>query len=160
MRWETKRLFLISSKILGFLSIFKKSQPSSPLKHWTPRASRGVKRCDAPCPDEAGNLGFLYGLQRGFRHPFILREERRSCMQAISRKSDLISSQGISVSTPLEEAKSGSLSHTYCSGKTPLEVLVESCPTCSIESWESAFFSKWFRLNRAFLEFLCWNWCS
>ena len=29
----TKRPFLVSRKILGFLSIFKKSQASSPLKH-------------------------------------------------------------------------------------------------------------------------------
>ena len=33
VRWETKRPFLVSRKILGFLSIFKKSQTSSPLKH-------------------------------------------------------------------------------------------------------------------------------
>ena len=33
--------------------------------------------------------------------------------------------QGISVSTQPDAAKSGSLSHTYCSGKAPLEVLVE-----------------------------------
>ena len=33
VRWETKRPFRVSRKILGFLSIFKKSQASSPLKH-------------------------------------------------------------------------------------------------------------------------------
>ena len=33
VRWETKRPFLVSRKILGFLSIFKKSQASSPVKH-------------------------------------------------------------------------------------------------------------------------------
>ena len=31
--WETKRPFLVSRKILGFLSIFKKIQALSPLKH-------------------------------------------------------------------------------------------------------------------------------
>ena len=45
-----------------------------------------------------------------------------------------MSSQGISGSTPLDAAKSGTLSHTYCSGQAPLEVLEESWPTCSIES--------------------------
>ena len=55
VRWETTRPFLVLRKILGFLSIFKKSQASSPLKHWTPCASRVVKRCEAPCPDESGN---------------------------------------------------------------------------------------------------------
>ena len=33
VRWETKRPLLVSRKILGFLSIFKKSQSMSPLKH-------------------------------------------------------------------------------------------------------------------------------
>ena len=55
VRWETTRPFLVSRKILGFLSIFQKSQASSPVKPLTPRASRGVKRCEAPCPDEVGN---------------------------------------------------------------------------------------------------------
>ena len=30
MRWETKRPYLVATEILGFLSIFKKSQASSP----------------------------------------------------------------------------------------------------------------------------------
>ena len=29
VRWETKRPFLVSTEVLGFLSIFKKSQPSA-----------------------------------------------------------------------------------------------------------------------------------
>ena len=32
VRWETTRTFLVSRKILGFLSIFKKSQASSPFE--------------------------------------------------------------------------------------------------------------------------------
>ena len=32
VRWETKRLFLVSTEILGFLSIFKKSQASTPFE--------------------------------------------------------------------------------------------------------------------------------
>ena len=32
VRWETKRPFLVSRKILGFLSIFKKSKASSPFE--------------------------------------------------------------------------------------------------------------------------------
>ena len=32
VRWETKRPFLVSRKILGFLSIFKKSKASSPVE--------------------------------------------------------------------------------------------------------------------------------
>ena len=48
-------------------------------------------------------------------------------------KSGLLSSQGIPISTLLEAANSGSLSHTYCWGKGTLEVLVESWPTSSID---------------------------
>ena len=33
VRWETKRTFVVPRNILGFLSIFKKSQASSHLKH-------------------------------------------------------------------------------------------------------------------------------
>ena len=32
VRWETKRHFVVSTEILGFLSIFKKSQASSPFE--------------------------------------------------------------------------------------------------------------------------------
>ena len=37
------------------------------------------------------------------------------------------------MSIPLEAANSGSLSHTYCLGKPPLKVLVESWLTSSVE---------------------------
>ena len=49
-------------------------------------------------------------------------------------KSKFLSSQGISVSTAREAANSGSLSHTDCFGKAPLEVLVGWWPTSLIES--------------------------
>ena len=107
-----------------------------------------------------GELVFSLCSPQRIQTSVILRDERRACIQASSGKSDLFSCQGILVSSQLGSAKSGSLSHTYCSGKANLEVLVESWPTCSIESWESAFFSRRYGLNRAFLEFLCWNWCS
>ena len=37
---------------------------------------------------------------------------------------------------------------------------MESWPTSSIESWESALFSRRYGVHGAFLEFLCSNWCS
>ena len=46
-------------------------------------------------------------------------------------------SQGISGSIPLEAENTESLSDTYCCGKAPLEVLVESWLTSSVEDWES-----------------------
>ena len=53
-----------------------------------------------------------------------------------------------------------SLSHTYCWGKTPLEVLVENWVTSSVEYRESALISRRYALHEAFLELLYWNWCS
>ena len=40
---EIKGTFLVATVILGFLSIFNKSQTSSPFEALTPRASLGVK---------------------------------------------------------------------------------------------------------------------
>ena len=37
---------------------------------------------------------------------------------------------------------------------------MESWPTCSIESCGSALFLRRYGVHGAFLEFLCWNWCS
>ena len=42
VRWETKRLFLVSTDILGFLSIFKKSQASAPFEELN---SVGLSKC-------------------------------------------------------------------------------------------------------------------
>ena len=42
VRWETKFPFLVSTAILGFLSIFKKSQASAPFEALN---YMGVSRC-------------------------------------------------------------------------------------------------------------------
>ena len=52
-------------------------------------------------------------------------------------KAGLLLSQGISGSIPLEAENTESLSHTYFRGKAPLEVLVESWLTSSVEDRES-----------------------
>ena len=44
VRWETIRPFLVSTEILGFLSIFKKSQASAPVEAVN---SVGLSRCQA-----------------------------------------------------------------------------------------------------------------
>ena len=55
-------------------------------------------------------------------------------------KAGLLFSQVISVSIPLEAENTESLSHTYFSWKDPLEVLVESWLTSSVEDMESFLF--------------------
>ena len=47
-------------------------------------------------------------------------------------------------------------SHTYCWGKTPLEVLVESWLKSSIKDRESALILGRYGVHGAFLELLCW----
>ena len=42
VRWETKRPFLVSTEVLGFLSIFKKSQASAPFEALNPM---GLSSC-------------------------------------------------------------------------------------------------------------------
>ena len=55
VRWETKFPFLVCTELLGFLSIFKKSQALSDFEALN---STRLSRCqgiEASCPDEAGN---------------------------------------------------------------------------------------------------------
>ena len=54
VRWETKRPFLISTEILGFLSIFKKTQASPPFEALNSGGLSRCQGCEAPYPDEAG----------------------------------------------------------------------------------------------------------
>ena len=146
VRRETEGHFLVGTVILGFLSIFKKSQASSPF--------------------EALNSARLSRCQRDLRPPVHMRRRPRAFSRVSTVDSvipsscemkdepPLLSSQGISVSTPLDAANSGSLSYTYSRGKPRVEVLVESWPTSSIESLESPLFSKRYGVHGAFLEFL------
>ena len=55
VRWETKCPFLVSTEILGFLSIFKKSQASSTFEALNSTSLSRYQRMEVPSPDEAGN---------------------------------------------------------------------------------------------------------
>ena len=72
VKQKTQCPFLVATMILGFLSIFKKSQASSPFEALNSTPLEVSKGCEASCTDEAGTSGFLLGLHRGFRYPFIL----------------------------------------------------------------------------------------
>ena len=62
--------------------------------------------------------------------------------------------QGISLSIALKAENTGSLSHTYSLGKTPLEVLVESWLISSVKDRESALISRRYGVHRPFLQLL------
>ena len=59
VRWETIHPFLVSTEILGFLSIFKESQALAPFEALNSVGLSGVKGCEATFLDEAGTKGFL-----------------------------------------------------------------------------------------------------
>ena len=115
-------------------------------KHWTSRASWSVKGCEDTVQMRRAPTPFsMVSTWDSYIASFC--DERRSCIQDPAGKSDHFSSQGISVSTLIEAANSGSLSHTYCWGKGNFELLVESWPTSSIESWEFTLFSRWYGIH-------------
>ena len=58
-------------KVSGIVS-FWSSELSAPLA-----VSKG---CEALCPEEVENYGFLYSLHRGFGHPFIMWDEIWTCI--------------------------------------------------------------------------------
>ena len=72
MRWETKRPFLVSKEMLGFLSIFKKSQASSPY--------------------EALNSVCLLRVQRDVRPPVQMRRKPMAFSMVPTGDSDMSSS--------------------------------------------------------------------
>ena len=155
VRWENTRPFLVSRRILGFPSIFKKSQASSPFEALNFMSLSRFQMMLSPLSRWGGELGFSLGSSQRVQTSLHLVRWKTSLHSSHFREIRPYFWSGISVSTQLEAAKSGSLSHTYCSWKAPLEVLVESWPTCSIEFWESAVFSRWYGVHGAFLEFLC-----
>ena len=54
VRWETKRPFVVSRKIEIPIN-FQEESGLVTFEALNSTSLRGVKRCEAPCPDEAGN---------------------------------------------------------------------------------------------------------
>ena len=157
MRQETEVNFLFGTVILGLLSIFKKSQASSPY--------------------EALNSVCLSSVQRDVRPPVQMTWKSIAFSRVSTVYSDMPSScemkhepefsplqgnhaflcQGLLGSIPLETENTGSLTHPYCWGKTPLEVLVESWQSSSVKDSESALILGRYGVHGAFLELLYCN---
>ena len=108
------------------------------MKHLIPCTSRVFIGMWGPLSRWRLHLRLSLGSPHGNQTVFILWEERRAWIYATAGKSGLLLSQGLSVSIPLETENTGSLSHRYCWGKTPLEVLVECWLTSSVKDRESA----------------------
>ena len=101
-------------------------------------------------------LGTLWSSIKELKAPFMFDGNTELlCIQSTAGKCDLLLSQGILVSIPLEAANPGSLSHTYCCWKLPFAVLVENWHTSSVEARESALILSQYGVHRAFLNLLC-----
>ena len=81
MRQKTEVHFLVGTVILGFLSIFKKSQASAPFEAL---------------------------------HTVCLSRGQSDVRPSVLLTFDLLLTQGLSGSIPLETKYTGSLSHIYC----------------------------------------------
>ena len=114
VRQETQRPFIVATVILEFLSIFKKSQASSPFEALN---SACLSRCqrDVPLPVQMRRGPMALSRDSpGDSDVSSSCEISQACIQDTAGKSGLLSSQGILVSIPLEAGNSGSLSHAYC----------------------------------------------
>ena len=131
------------------------SQPSSPFEAlnsaWLSSFQRDVR---PPVQMRQGPRAFL-GSPQGIKTSLHLVRLKTSLHSSHYRKSLLLLSQGILISIPLEAAISGFLSHTFCLGKPPLEIHVESWHTSSVKVRESPLISRRFGVHKAFLELLC-----
>ena len=156
---EIRPPFLVGTVILGFLSIFKKSQTSSPFEALI-HVPFEVSRYVSTLPRWGGHLGLSLSSPQGI-HTSLHLVQWKMCLHLShcreirpsfeSGHLSIHSTWGSKLRDPL----------TYLLWwKGTLEVLVECWTTSSIQTWESTLFSRWYGVHGAYLEFLCWNWCS
>ena len=156
MSQKTKAHFLVGTVILGFLSIFKKSQASSTF--------------------EDLYSVFLSRYQSDVIPPIHMRQRTMAFSRVSTGDSDIPSSCEmqhepefkplpgrpaffwVRVSQGLFHLRqnTGSLSHTYCWAKTPLDVLVENWLKSSIKDRSSALILGRYGVHGTFLELLYW----
>ena len=157
VRQKTGVHFLVGRGILGFLSIFKKIKASSPFEALNSVYLSRCQREVMPLSRWGGDIRLYIGYPQGIQTCLHLVRWKTSLN--FSHCTDIRSSlsQGHSGSIPLETENTRSLSHTYCWGKTPLEVLVVCWLTFSDKDRESALILRWYGVHGAFHELLYWN---
>ena len=156
VRQETKAHFLVGTVILGFLSIFKKSQACHLLKPWIPCASRGIKVMWFPISRWGGELWLSLGSPQGNQTSLHLVRCNTNLNLSHCREIRPSFESGLWWYIQLETESKVSHTPTYCWGKTPLVVLVESWLKSSIKDRESALILGWYGVHGAFLEVLYW----
>ena len=154
---ETEVHFLVRTVILGFLSIFKKSNTSSPFETLN---SVCLSKCQS---DVIPHLQMRRRPTAFSRFSTVDSDIPSSCDMKHEPKFKPLRGNpaffelGLSWYIPLETESIESLSPTYCWGKTPLEVLVENWLTSSVKDRESALILRWYVVHGTFLMMLCWN---
>ena len=156
MKHETEVHFLFGTVILGFLSIFKKCKASSPFEALNSVfLSRGQSDM-IPLSRWGGDLRVSLGSPQGIQTSHHLVTWNTSLNLSHCREICPSFESSLSRYIPLETEITESLSPTYCWGKTPHEVLVESWLKSSIKDRESAVNLGWYVVHGAFLELLYW----
>ena len=160
VRWETQGPFLVATVILEFLSIFKKSQASSPF--------------------EALNSACLSRCQRDVRLPVQMRRGPRALSRESPWDSDDSSScemkakpafkplQGNPAFLQLRPSRcpfhlrqeiQGPSNMPIAEGSLLLRCLWKVGIRFLVETRESALISRRIGVYGTFFNFLCWNWC-
>ena len=156
MKQETEVHFLVGTMILGFLSIFKKSKASSPFEALTSLCLSRYQMIWFPLSRWGGDLLLSLVSPQGIQTSLHLVTWNRSLNLSHCREIWPSFESGLSRYIPPETESTESLSPTYCWGKTPNEVLVESWLKSSIKDRESAFNMGWYVVHGTFLELLYW----
>ena len=127
---EGKHPLFVGTVILVFLSIFTKSQASSPFEALNSAQLSMCQRDVRPSVQKRwGSIAFSRVSTGDLFIPSSCEMKDETAFKTLTGKAGLLLSQGISGSIPLEAENTESLSHTYFCGKAPLEVPVESCLT-------------------------------
>ena len=157
VRQETEVHFLVGTVMLGFLSIFKKSQASSRFEAFN---SVCLSRCQSmwiPLSTWDGDIRLSLGSPHGIQTSLHLVRWKTSLNLSHWREIRLSFESGPLTVHSTWDRIPRSLSHTYCWGKTPLEVLVERWLKSSVKDRESALSFRWYGVHGALLELLYWN---
>ena len=156
MKQETEVHVLVGTVILGFLSIFKRRKASSPFEALNSVCLSKYQNDMIPTVNMRRRHTAFSRVSTGDSD--ILHLVTWNTSLNLSHCREILHSfeSGLSQYIPVETESTESLSPTYCWGKLPLEVLVESWLKSSIKDRESALNLGRYVVHGAFLELLYW----
>ena len=139
--------FLVSTVILGFLSIFKKSQASSPYEAFNSVClSRGHRDVRPPVQMTLAPTALSRVSTGDSDMPFSCEMKDEPAFKPLKGNPTLFLVRASRYPLNLRQQNQGPLTYLLLR-KASLEVLVESCLTCSIESWVISFLLEMIRVE-------------